>query len=202
MLLAIVPDKYESNVKHAMRSITNLLVRYFLGITLECLCITILNTVGLHFIAGLDFSLAVVLAFVSGILNVIPYIGPISSGAIGVLIGVISNYGDMATLDLWPFVLTVIAVYLVTHMIDIFLFQPYIYSSSVKAHPLEIFIVILVAGYIGGVVGMLVAIPSYTALRVLAAEFLSNFKVVQRLTKSIAESTEGNNSHESKLQDK
>jgi predicted PurR-regulated permease PerM len=74
---------------------------------------------------------------------------------------------------------------LTTQLIDNYLFQPYIYSSSVKAHPLEIFIVILIAGYVGGVIGMLVAIPAYTVIRVFAGEFLSHFKIVQRLTSSI-----------------
>jgi predicted PurR-regulated permease PerM len=73
-------------------------------------------------------------------------------------------------------------VYVGINMLDTYLFQPVIYSSSIKAHPLEIFIVILVSGYMGGAVGMLVAIPAYTVLRVFASEFLSRFKVVQRLT--------------------
>ncbi|MCK9625542.1 MAG: AI-2E family transporter [Bacteroidales bacterium] len=185
ILKAIVPDKYEENMTRALSSSNNLLVRYFLGISIECIFITILNTIGLHYIAGLDFSLAVVLAFVSGILNVIPYIGPITSGAIGVLMAVITHYGSMDTMYLWPFVIIIIAVYFGTHMIDIFVFQPFIYSSSVKAHPLEIFLVILIAGYIGGVLGMLIAIPTYTVIRVFASEFLSKFKVVQKLTKNI-----------------
>ena len=74
------------------------------------------------------------------------------------------------------------AIFIVTHLIDVFIFQPYIYSNSVKAHPLEIFIVILMAGHIGGIVGMLVAIPAYTVVRVFAKEFFSNFKVVKKLT--------------------
>ena len=66
-----------------------------------------------------------------------------------------------------------------------FIFQPFIYSNSVKAHPLEIFIVILIAGNIWGIWGMLIAIPAYTVIRVFAKEFLSNFKVVQKLTDKI-----------------
>ncbi len=79
-------------------------------------------------------------------------------------------------------IFTVAGIFFVTHMIDIFVFQPYIYSNSVKAHPLEIFLVILIAGSIGGIIGMLVAIPAYTVIRVFAREFLSHFKLVQKLT--------------------
>ena len=70
-------------------------------------------------------------------------------------------------------------------MIDNFIIQPIIFSNSVKAHPLEIFIIILSAGTIWGITGMLVAIPFYTVIRVIAKEFLSEFKIVQFLTKDI-----------------
>ena len=70
-------------------------------------------------------------------------------------------------------------------MIDNFIIQPIVFSNSVKAHPLEIFIIVLAAGTIWGITAMLVAIPFYTVLRVLAKEFLSDFKLVQILTKDI-----------------
>lgn len=185
MVLALVPDRYEANVRRALDAVDRLLVRYFLGIVLEALLITVLNSAGLYFIAGLDFSLAVVLAFVSGVVNVIPYVGPLSAGAFGVLMGVVSRFSVLESSALGWFVLTLILVFTVTHLIDVFIFQPYIYANSVRAHPLEIFIVILLAANIGGMIGMLIAIPSYTVIRVFAAEFLSRFKVVQQLTHSM-----------------
>jgi predicted PurR-regulated permease PerM len=60
-----------------------------------------------------------------------------------------------------------------------------IYSNSVKAHPLEIFFVIIMGGSLAGIVGMLLAIPVYTVLRVIAREFLQQFRLVQKLTKKI-----------------
>ena len=69
--------------------------------------------------------------------------------------------------------------------IDDFVLQPTIYSSRVSAHPLEIFIVILMAGSVGGVVGLLIAVPSYTVLRVFAKEFFSEVSLVRKLTKEI-----------------
>jgi predicted PurR-regulated permease PerM len=87
--------------------------------------------------------------------------------------------------NLGMLILTLGLIFFITHMIDIFLFQPFIYSNSVQAHPLEIFIVILMAGSIGGVIGMLVAIPAYTVIRVFAREFFSHFKLVQKLTDKI-----------------
>ena len=182
MILALVPTKYEENTKRAMDSVNKLLVRYFSGICIEALLITILNTIGLHFIGGLSFQFSVVLAFLSGILNVIPYIGPLAAGAFGTIMGLISLVGSINEMAMGAIIIKFAAIFIVTHLIDVFIFQPYIYSNSVKAHPLEIFIVILMAGHIGGIVGMLVAIPAYTVVRVFAKEFFSNFKVVKKLT--------------------
>ena len=53
------------------------------------------------------------------------------------------------------------------------------------AHPLEIFLVILIAGSLAGILGMLLAIPSYTVLRVFAKEFFSQFRLVRKLTEKI-----------------
>jgi predicted PurR-regulated permease PerM len=53
------------------------------------------------------------------------------------------------------------------------------------AHPLEIFIVISMAGLLGGVSGMVLAIPGYTLIRIVAREFLSGFKIVDALTEKI-----------------
>jgi predicted PurR-regulated permease PerM len=70
-------------------------------------------------------------------------------------------------------------------LIDDFVLQPSIYSSKVQAHPLEIFIVILMAGSMGGIMGLLVAVPSYTVIRVFAKEFFSEVSLVRKLTDKI-----------------
>jgi predicted PurR-regulated permease PerM len=105
--------------------------------------------------------------------------------------GIVTHYSTPDAGPVLPVVLLIFGVMLTTQLIDNYLFQPFIYSSSVKAHPLEIFIVILIAGYVGGVIGMLVAIPAYTVIRVFAGEFLSHFKIVQRLTKSLKGTGDG-----------
>lgn len=184
IILTLVPSKYEESTSRAINNSTSLLTRYFTGICLETILITILNTMGLYFICDVNFQLAVVLAFLSGVLNVIPYIGPLCGGAFGTIMGVITHLGEGSIL-FWPLIIKLILVFAVTHIIDVFIFQPYIYSNSVKAHPLEIFLVILIAGNIGGIIGMLIAIPCYTVIRVFAKEFLSNIKVVKKLTDNL-----------------
>ena len=68
-----------------------------------------------------------------------------------------------------------------------FVYQPLIYSTSIKAHPLEIIVVLLMAGHIGGTLGMLVAIPAYTVVRVIAIRFFYKYKVIQRLVPNLSE---------------
>ena len=182
MILIFVPDKYEENTRRAISNVNSLLIRYFTGISIEALFITILNTLGLHLICGVSFQMSVVLAFLSGILNVIPYIGPLTAGAFGTIMGIVSFYSAGADPVLHILTIKLIAVFSVTHLIDVFIFQPYIYSNSVKAHPLEIFLVILIAGNVAGIIGMLIAIPTYTVLRVFAREFFYRLKLVQKLT--------------------
>ena len=58
-------------------------------------------------------------------------------------------------------------------LIDNFFSQPFIFSNSVKSHPLEIFIVIISGGLLFGAVGMIAAVPTYSALKVIGKEFLS-----------------------------
>lgn len=187
MVMLFVPSKYESNTKRALESVNKLLIRYFTGISVETLLITFLNTIGLYFICGVNFQTAVVLAFLSGVLNVIPYIGPLSAGLFGTIMGVISIYSTGINPVLNILIFKLVLTFTVTHLIDVFIFQPFIYSNSVKAHPLEIFLVILIAGNIGGIVGMLVAIPAYTVIRVFAKEFLYKFEVVQKITDKMEE---------------
>ena len=183
IVLSLFPEKYESHASRALQSTNLLLTRYFIGIFFETLMITLLNTLGLTLICGFELKLAIILAFLQGVLNVIPYIGPVVGGSIGVIFGILGYYQPAEGVSLSLFVLPIALVYIITNVIDVYVFQPYIYSSSVKAHPLEIFLVILIAGSIGGVVGMLVAIPSYTVIRVFAGEFFYNFKFVQKLTR-------------------
>ena len=70
-------------------------------------------------------------------------------------------------------------------LIDNFFSQPFIFSTSVKSHPLEIFLIIIIAGLLFGVVGMVVAVPGYTAIKVILKEFLAENPVVKKLTKNL-----------------
>jgi predicted PurR-regulated permease PerM len=87
--------------------------------------------------------------------------------------------------ELFPMVLLMLTVVVVVQLVDNFLFQPLIFGTSVKAHPLEIFLVIIIAGTLAGIPGMILGIPTYTVIRVFAKEFLSQVRVVKKLTRNI-----------------
>ena len=189
IICAFVPDKHELTMNKTMNEIKELLSRYFVGLLIEMLGVAVIDFLGLWLIARLDFSYAIGIAFIAGLLNVIPYVGPIIGEAIGVLIGIILKLGTGAGLDvnIWVFALIIQAIMLTAQLIDNFVYQPLIYSTSIKAHPLELFIVLLMAGTIGGTIGMLVAIPTYTVVRVIAIRFFYRFKPIQRLAPDLSE---------------
>ena len=170
---SLVPDKAEETALSAIGDIEHLLSRYFVGLMTEVLGVALLNFLGLW------------LAFMTGLLNVIPYVGPWIGGAIGTILGVVLKYSSAAAVGVYPdfmmVIITLLAVFICTQLVDNFLFQPLIYSTSIKSSPLEIFIVLLMAGHLGGIVGMLVAIPAYTVIRVIASRFFSDFKPIRRL---------------------
>jgi predicted PurR-regulated permease PerM len=184
-ILMWVPDTYVENVTRALNSIKNLLTRYFIGIVIQSTCIIILVTIGMT-IVGIDFQQSLVMGLIIGILNVIPYAGPWIGLAIAIIMGVASHINQDINTVVIPLVTYMIIVEAVVHLIDNIVFQPVIFSNSVKAHPLEIFIVVLAAGFAAGIPGMILGIPGYTVLRVLAREFFYNFKAVQKITSSLS----------------
>lgn len=179
IFLAIVPDKYEGKTLDVMTSSKTMVSRYMIGLMIEVLCMAALITLGLViFKIPNPLMIGIFVAF----LHVIPYIGPLIGCIVGIILGVVAvlsggNY-DM----LMHCIITIPSVILVALVIDNFLFQPIIYSKSAKAHPVEIFLVILMAGSIGGIIGMVIAIPTYTVIRIIGKNFLGNVKFIEKLT--------------------
>ncbi len=179
-----VPDKYEGGARRALSSIKRLLMRYFIGIIAQSMCVATLISIGMT-IVGLGFQQAVTIGLIIGILNVIPYVGPWLGGAIGIIIGVATNLDSGSYDFIGPMIIGMVLVIMITQVVDNIVFQPFIFASSVSAHPLEIFIVILAAGSFAGVAGMILAIPTYTVIRVIGKEFFNSFKTVAKITSGL-----------------
>ncbi len=182
ILTAMVPTGYEQQTKQAVDETSKLLIRYFVGILLQVTIVT--------FIVGSSLTIlgvknALLIGFFAGIMNVIPYIGPIIAAGVGVMITLSSNMEISFYDEMVPLLTKVIVVFIITRLIDDIILQPNIFSKSVKAHPLEIFIIVLVGAKVGGILGMVLAIPFYTAFRVIGKVFLSEFKVIQKLTRNM-----------------
>jgi predicted PurR-regulated permease PerM len=188
-ILLIVPTELETKVSRILDSISYLLRRYFIGILLEVFMVMLLNTIGLT-IVGVEFNHAVVIGLFCGIFNVIPYLGPWMGAIVGLLIGTALNFNVDFMSQTLPLLGLMSIVFLSVQLIDNVLFQPLIYSSSVKAHPIEIFMVILAAGSMAGILGMFLAIPVYTILRVIAKEFFENLKIVRKITENLDQEKE------------
>lgn len=183
-LMLLIPEKYEDKVKRAITSIKRLLIRYFVGIIIESTAVMVIVTVGMT-IVGMSFQQSLVMGLIVGVLNVIPYVGPWIGGAIVVVMGIATSLTTGGLPDVVMLIVYMCIVIAVAQMIDNNILQPMIYSRSVSAHPLEIFIVILAAGSFAGIPGMILAIPAYTVLRVLAREFFYNFSTVKKMTSSL-----------------
>lgn len=182
ILLTLVPDNKEAGLLHSMEAIKGLLSRYFVGILAQLFVLFVIYTITLLLI-GIEN--AVVIAFLCALFNIIPYIGPVIGGAIMVLLTMTSNLGADFTEVILPDVGWVLLGIAVGQLVDNFFSQPLIFSSSVKSHPLEIFLVIIVAGLLFGVFGMIVAVPGYTAIKVILKEFFAENKIVKSLTKNL-----------------
>ncbi|MBU6342538.1 MAG: AI-2E family transporter, partial [Bacteroidetes bacterium] len=181
---ALVPNEVEPKVRLAIQESSEMLTRYFGGLAVQLTAFALLVS-ALLWILGVENALLI--GAFAGIFNVIPYIGPIFGMIFGAFI-TISSHLDLDFSLIIPMLIKVVLIIYAVHFLDTSILGPLIFSKSVQAHPLEIFIVTLMAANLGGVAGMVVGIPVYTILRVIGRNFFSRFKVVQRLTEHLEES--------------
>ncbi len=181
-LVAIVPKKHEGKISKILSESSRLLRRYFGAILLQTTIFCIIAFIA-YGIMGVKNGLLI--GFFAGIINVIPYVGPIIAMAFGAFITVTSQVNADITHQLAPDILKAVAGIFISQIIDNWFVQPFLFSKTVKAHPLEIFLIILVAAKVGGITGMILAIPAYTVLRVIAKAFLSEYKIVKKITEDM-----------------
>jgi predicted PurR-regulated permease PerM len=182
VLRAFTPDSRLEQMDTAIRESRVMLSRYFTGLALQVLLVGGLVSLGLWFL-GVEYALT--LGIIAGLFNLIPYIGPYLGGLLGVTIALTAELAVGSTMPLLPYGLKIMGVFVAVQLFDNFVLQPLIFSKSVLAHPLEIFLVVLVAGSLFGITGMLAAIPVYTIFRVVIKAFLGHTKWVQALTSTM-----------------
>ena len=174
-IYSIIPFKFRDETDDVLAEVKSKLTRYFVGLCIEILLVFAFNSIGLYVIGIKNF---LIIALFAGVINVIPYIGPLIGIIFGILIVTTTNYTLDWSTEILPLIGWTGLIMMATQLLDNFIFQPYIYSNSVSAHPLEIFLVILIAGNMYGIVGMMIAIPSYSVIRVIIKEIRENSKVL------------------------
>tara|TARA_B110000240_G_scaffold81916_1_gene93392 strand:- start:6440 stop:7522 length:1083 start_codon:yes stop_codon:yes gene_type:complete len=181
-VMTVIPNGTEGRFSKSLETINDLLSRYFIGLLLQITILFVLYTLVL-FIFGIDN--AIVIAFLCALLNLIPYVGPMIGAVIMFVLSMTSNIGQDFQNVILPTTIYVMIGYFIAQLIDNFASQPIIFSKTTKSHPLEIFLTIIIGGLLFGVVGMITAVPIYTALKVILKEFLSDNKIVKSITKNI-----------------
>ncbi len=172
----------EEKFKRILLKINELLSRYFLGLLLQIAILVLFYSVLLLY---LDINDAIAVALICAFLNIVPYLGPLIGYAIMLLVIVSNNLGADFSTGLLPILVIASAGYGLAQLFDNLITQPVIFGRSVRSHPLEIFIVILIGGFLFGIIGMVLAVPTYTTIKVVAKEFLSEHKIVKHLTRNL-----------------
>lgn len=179
---ALVPNDKEYRILRSINEIKVLLSRYFIGLIIQIFILFMLYSIVLLIF---DVDSAIVIAFLCALLNLIPYLGPLIGGILLVTLTMTSNIEQDFSTYILPTTIYVLIGYIIAQWIDNFLSQPIIFSKSVKSHPLEIFLVIIIGGLLFGITGMVIAVPIYTAIKVILKEFLAENQIVKNLTKGM-----------------
>jgi predicted PurR-regulated permease PerM len=177
IIMAFVPARFEARVKRISPRLRSNLSRYFVGLLIQITIITTLVSLGLK-LGG--FHNTIVIGFFAGLINVIPYLGPVIGLSFGIILGMAQTLGD-ASMEFASGFFIIIGVFAFVQVLDNFITQPIIFSTSIRAHPLEIFLVISFAAALAGIAGMIVAVPVYSVVRLLAGEFLGHIKFIRWL---------------------
>ena len=171
-IINLVPNEYFELSVATFHKVERLLSNYLVGLLIQMSAIFTIASTGLA-IVGVDYALTI--GVFAAVANLIPYAGPLLGATFGVIVGLIT--GDFIGTEEMPlFILKILSVFSVVQLTDNLFLQPLIFSKSVKAHPLEIFVIIFAGAKVGGVIGMVLAIPVYTIFRVSVQEFYKGYK--------------------------
>lgn len=178
----LIADRQKDKILNSIQKINYFLSRYFIGLLLQLFIVFVL-----YFIVLLIFGIqyAFIIAFICAVLNIIPYIGPIIGTFLATILTMIDSIGSDFQTEILPTSIYVLIGFCVVQFIDNNISQPLIFSKSVSSHPLEIFLIVLVSGFLFGILGMIVAIPLFTMLKVIGKEFLPENEIIKLFTKNI-----------------
>ena len=184
-IATIVSESQEHSVREAVRDTTTMLSRYFSGLLMQMVFVAFSLSLVL-WILGIQNALLI--AIFAALINIVPYLGPIIGCAFAIFITISSNLGSDFYKEVVPMIIKVMVVFGFMQFLNDWIVQPLIFSNRVAAHPLEIFLVTLAGAKLGGIGGMILAIPAYTVVRIVAREFFNQYRIVQKITSSLDDS--------------
>ncbi len=175
-LISLIPNQYFEVFIAALYKIERLLSNYLLGLLFQMVSIFTIASIGLT-ILGINYALTI--AIFAAVANLIPYLGPILGSIFGIFVGISTSGTLEFSNETILLIVKIVAVFGVVQATDNLLLQPLIFSKSVKAHPLEIFVIIFVGAALAQIPGMIAAIPAYTVLKVSITEAYAGFNRYQ-----------------------
>ena len=174
--LELFDKKQKGKLSKSLLKVESLLSRYFIGVFVQITILFFLYTIMLSVIGVENFF---AISFLCAILNVIPYLGPLVSIVLMITLSFTSSIDVFVINEFLKTSLALLVGFSIVQSLDNFLLQPYIFSSSIKSHPLEVFLVIIFFGLLFGVFGLIIAIPLYTTLKVIFNNFFDVRKVLK-----------------------
>jgi len=175
MVRSAIPVSFRENYDRILTQSRVQVVRYFSGVLIDNIILGVAIGVACYFAKVPN---ALLIGFLAGIFNIIPYVGPFIAMGLGFILSVTTLLptnpsADVLSLLFWKLAI----IFAVLKAIDTFVLTPVIFGKSMQVHPIEIFLVILLAGYLGGMVGMIFAVPAYSMLRIVVKEFFGIYYV-------------------------
>ncbi|MED3977386.1 AI-2E family transporter [Priestia megaterium] len=154
-IVKLLPNRSRSEAKFILADMNHALSAYIRGQIFVAICIGVLLFIG-YLIIGLDYAL--LLAIIAMVTNVVPYLGPIIAIIPAIIIAFITS----------PFMLVKLAiVWAVVQLLEGKVISPQIMGRSLDIHPITVIFVILTAGNLFGIIGIILAVPGYAVLKVI-----------------------------------
>jgi len=164
-LLQLVPNKYFETSLSLIDKVETRLGTYFRSVLVQCSLVGFFAWLFLS-IAGLSNSVSVGVTI--GVANTIPYFGPIIGYLLSIIVSIIET-GD------FTLILPCLLAVLLVQIMDNVLFQPLIFSRSADMHPVAILFIIMIGAQTAGIIGMLVAIPIATTIKITFSQIIWSF---------------------------
>ena len=173
MVRSAIPVSFRDNYDRILTQTRIQVVRYFSGLLLDNIIVGVAVGVACYFA---NVPNALLIGILIGVLNTIPYVGPLIAFGLSLIFSITSLLPTYPTAgELSMLFVKISIIFGVIKGLDIFLITPVIFGKSMKIHPVEIFIIILLAGYVGGITGMIFAVPAYSMIRIVIKEFFGNY---------------------------